>query len=149
MIFFKNNEPQIDFIIDMKKNYDFLDKIKDLILEFFVAEKQVGIFAGKKVEFIPISGMAKQHSQNLCGYLNDFLFQKNTDSFAKIIEGRFGDFPMTHHWLTINEILIDPVIAQFVDKPIPIFNAYAPILSKAIFISDNIANPIYQMHKQN
>ncbi|MFA6536852.1 MAG: hypothetical protein WCT18_00460 [Patescibacteria group bacterium] len=148
MIIVKNNQPQIEFLQDVRQEHDYLFELKNLILEFLIREKQLAYVESQKIEFVPISGLAQTHHENLGAYLNDFLFRDLPNAFARVACGKFADFPLTHYWLRVNDLLVDLSIKQFANKPIPTFRAYGPLLENHIFISDNANNPIYKMYNE-
>jgi hypothetical protein len=147
MIIIENNFVLKPYL-DLKEPDTNLDDLLQFISEYFCEKARKTIHQGISKKVLHVSGLALYHHQEFQNY-----FQKNNTHSAynkiELVQGEFNQLANIHHWLIINDYLIDLTIKQFV-KP----NHYLPKFLKPLadsdcYISNNPQSLIYQLYKES
>ena len=120
------------------------DEIPKAIHEFIMENQNDTFVNGERVKVFHMSGFAKKHHYGLVDYLNKKLFQKRV---ARIVEGQFAGFPLQHYWVSIDNIIIDLTVKQFINKSFTTSEALRKLIDCHAFVSDNIDNYIYKLYR--
>ena len=145
MILIKENQITHEPIVDVIQNLEILSDLKQAIEEYIIDNQQKTIIAGEPCSVFHVSGLAELHHQKLAKYLNRIIFI-NQQETAMVHKGMFGNYPLSHHWIQVDDLIIDVTIKQFSNKSINLNETLRTLLDHSCFICDNAKNPFYQLY---
>jgi len=146
MLIFIKDKLSHDPIVDVDSNNSYLSTIQGAIEEYIHENKQKTIQQGQPLQAFYISGMAKHHHNNLSNYLNQTVL-KSLNEKAIVEQGKFANYPISHYWIRLNDLIIDLTIKQFFNKDLGLIDSLVQYLNSSYFVSNNKSNPIYQLYK--
>ena len=146
MLLLHNNQIQQPALCDLCENKHFAEDLDSAISDYIIDNSQKSISNNEFQTVFHISGLAKQHHFHLGNYLRKKFFHKSV-SELRLQKGFFADCPIEHHWLQIDNLIIDIAIKQFINQNIAVNFILKELLNDHYcFISDNPENYFYKLY---
>jgi len=145
MIIIKNNDLDLKTLVDVINYQSLVEELTETLKEYIVSHQQRVVINGSVANVFHISGLSSYHHENFADYLNRTIL-KNTRQQAHLTPGHFAHYPSRHHWLQIDDLILDLAISQFKNKPLPLLDTIPEARQTHCFISDNPRNYLYNLY---
>ncbi|KKR07597.1 MAG: hypothetical protein UT32_C0009G0058 [Parcubacteria group bacterium GW2011_GWC2_39_14] len=128
--------------IDLQKPEININDIIQRIEEYIHEKTRKTIIDGQPVHVLNISGLADYHHNELANYLRSNRCDCNVES------GEFGETPIKHCWIKINDLLIDLTIKQFENCPNCAPSYLRQFFDTHCYVSNNSESLIYKLYRK-
>ncbi len=145
MIIIKNNELNLQTLVDVINYKHLVEDLTEVITEYIINNQQRTVINGDEQNVFHISGLSNYHHDRLGTYLNRHLL-KEKDAQAQLTAGQFAQYPGRHHWLQLDDLIIDIAISQFAQQEMDLLPPDNPLLGRHCFICDNPKNFFYNLY---